>query len=57
MKWYEIHDNFVLLCRYLVLILQYDADRLLQVVARPWRWEKEFNEARRWAANRDVSRS
>jgi hypothetical protein len=55
MKWYEIHDNFVLLYRYLRAVKNYHDDQLENVVARPWRWEREFNEARRWAANRDVA--
>lgn len=53
MKWYEIHDNFVLLCRYLVDRFDFDAGALLCVISEPWHWEREFNEARRWAANRD----
>lgn len=54
MKWYEIHDNQIKLVRYLRAVKAYDAAQLEQVVARWWRWEKEFNEARRWAAKRDV---
>lgn len=50
MKWYEIHDNFVLLCRYLVNDQHFDAGDLLQVVASPWKWEKEYHDARRWAS-------
>jgi hypothetical protein len=48
MKWYEIHDNFVLLYRYLKA-QGFDADQLEPVVSEPWHWEKEFNDARRWA--------
>jgi hypothetical protein len=55
MKWYEIHDNFVLLCRYLVTTREFDAGALLCVISEPWSWEQEFHEARRWAANRDVA--
>lgn len=50
MKWYEIHDNFVLLCRYLVREKKYTAERLLEVVERPWRHEAEYHDARRWAS-------
>lgn len=55
MKWWEIHENQIKLVRYLRAVKGHDAAQLEQVVARWWRWEKEFHEARRWAANRDVA--
>jgi hypothetical protein len=54
MKWYEIHDNLIVLYRYLVYVKKFDGERLLEVTIRPWKWEREFNEAMVWAATRDA---
>ena len=50
MKWYEIHGNVQLLYRYLWQELDFDRGQLLAVISEPWKWEKEFNDARRWAS-------
>jgi hypothetical protein len=52
MKWYEIHGNLLTLTRYLVYELEYDQYDLIGVLAKPWNWEREFNEARRVAEQR-----
>jgi hypothetical protein len=56
MKWHEIHDNRIVLYRYLVYVKKFDGEQLLEVTIRPWKWEREYHDARRWAANRDCVR-
>jgi hypothetical protein len=40
----------------LVYVKQFDGEQLLEVTIRPWKWEREYHDARRWAANRDCVR-
>lgn len=48
MNWYDNHANLLTLCRFLVEHEDYDAGELLPVLAEPWKWQQEFEQATRW---------
>lgn len=54
MKWYEIHDNQIKLTRYLVRVEDFTAEQLLGVIEKPWKWERQFNEALQWHARQEA---
>lgn len=39
------HASLVVLCRYLVKERGFDADEILAVIEKPWRWLDEYREA------------
>jgi len=48
-NWHEQHPgNLYQLCEWLVSELAYDADDLLQVVEKPWNWEREWGLCELW---------
>ncbi|MEE8177716.1 MAG: hypothetical protein V3T65_06955 [Acidobacteriota bacterium] len=49
MKWYEDHDNLVLLTRYLAA-MDDSSTEIAYAVEKPWKFEKEFKAAQEWAA-------
>ena len=45
--WHQSSANLHVLCRYLVEHQDFDRFDVLRVLAEPWHWEAEFNEAER----------
>ncbi len=45
--WTDDHENICLTAKYLVRTEGYSAEDLLNFIEKPWRYENEYNEARR----------
>ena len=41
-KWFEVYDNITATVRFLVEERLYDADEILAVIEKPWKYEDEY---------------